>query len=267
MKELIEKIEVREPLVIYNDGLKLFGVLHRPVDIKKPPIVVIFHGFASNKCGSGGFYVKLSEHLSRQGFASLRFDFRGCGDSEGSLDRSSLDDLISDAMAVMKYASELDGVDGNKLGLFGSSIGGSIAIESAAKNNLARAIAVWSPVASGELWLQDFFKKNPEKNVQHCLDIALKTYNNIKLTNLFREQFGRLFAYKTLASISDIPFLHMQGDKDDINSLVQQEAFKKTAGPKSQFVIYPEAQHSVGFSSVFSKSMIKIIKFFQEHLI
>jgi uncharacterized protein len=75
----LEKIETREPLIIENEGQRLFGVLHKPVGWDNPPIVVVLHGFASSKHGSHRCYVTLAEYLAKEGIATLRFDFRGAG--------------------------------------------------------------------------------------------------------------------------------------------------------------------------------------------
>ena len=67
-------------------GTKLVGVLHLP-DKKTSSAVIISHGFAANKDRTR--LIKLAETLSKNGFAVLRFDFSGCGESEDSRLRES----------------------------------------------------------------------------------------------------------------------------------------------------------------------------------
>src|SRR5260221_6837565 len=67
-----------------SDGLKLAGILHLP-DSRGPEerraAFLVLHGFGSNKDGGGGTTV--AKMLAGVGYAALRFDFRGCGESEG----------------------------------------------------------------------------------------------------------------------------------------------------------------------------------------
>lgn len=261
----LEKIESREWKIVENNGEQIFGVLHRPTQVENPPIVVLLHGFASSKHGSNRCYVKLAQALAQAGLAAFRFDFRGAGDSEGSLDTATFEDLISDAILISKYASSLEGIDGERLGIFGASLGGSVAVQACAKNQAAKALALWAPVASGELWFQDFLLQHPEL-ADADPNQVLGSYRGIELNPLFKKQFAELFAYKTVAGLNDLPLLHMHGEGDKTISMMHQKAFKKYAGPKARFITYPEEQHSLGFAKAFPEVVRETVTFFKEHL-
>ena len=47
----MHRFEDRQSVVIENDGQKIFGMLHRPLPIRKTPAVLMCHGFAGNKAG------------------------------------------------------------------------------------------------------------------------------------------------------------------------------------------------------------------------
>ena len=72
----------REERVFFKNsrGHRLVGVLHSP---KKPTVnaIVICHGYASNKTGKAK---KLARFFAQHGYAALRFDFTGCGESAGA---------------------------------------------------------------------------------------------------------------------------------------------------------------------------------------
>lgn len=266
MQGMLEKTESREWVAVDNGGVRLFGVLHRPAQKEDPPVVAILHGFASSKHGSNRCYVALAEALAREGIAALRFDFRGSGDSEGSLSAASFEDLISDALAMTKYLLDSDGIDAKRMGLFGASLGGSIAVQASAHGGMAKALALWAPVASGELWFRDFVMKRPEL-MDADPKAILGTYKGVDLTSVFREQFAKLAAFKTLATLAHLPLLHMHGEKDDTISITHQEAFRKEAGPNSKFITYPEEQHSLGFAKAFPEVVQETVGFFKEHLL
>lgn len=250
MPGTLDKVETRESLQIENDGQRLFGVLHRPSGIDNPPVVVVLHGFASSKHGSNRCYVKLAEHLVKYGIATLRFDFRGSGDSEGILSEISFEDLISDAVTVLETIENIEGLDESRIGLFGASLGGSIAVLAAARFQKVKAVALWAPVASGELWYRDFLMRHPE-HLHADPSKVLSTYRGIILNQAFRNEFRQMFAYKALRELSDVPLLLMQGEKDETVSMVHFEAFRQACiGLESptRFVKYPDGEHSLGFS-------------------
>ncbi len=265
MLETLEKTESREGITIDNDGLNLFGILHRPIQVQNPPVVTILHGFASSKHGSNRCYVTLAELLAKEGIASLRFDFRGCGDSEGSLSEASFNEMISDAVAASKHLLTLEGIDISRMGVFGASLGGALAVESSALCEMTKAMALWAPVASGELWLRDFMMKHPEM-IGVDPRKALSDYRGIPVSSAFKEQFAALFAYKTLAGMPDIPLLHMHGEGDDVVSIAHQDAFKQACSSQGKFVTYPDEAHSLGYAKVFAEAIQETVTFFKEHL-
>ena len=262
-----EKKESREWCVVENQGQKIFGVLHRPNSEQDVPCVVIMHGFASSKHGTNRAHVIMSEKLAEQNIASLRFDFRGSGDSEGSLSDISLEDMVSDAVVALEHASNLEGIDSQKIAVFGSSLGGAIAMLSCARFQNAAALALWAPVASGELWYRDFIAQYPEKLTEDPKEV-LSHYRGIKLNPQFQQQFGRMMAAQLLENL-DVPLLHMQGEKDQVVSLLHQKVYKMHSEGKhspSRFISYPDTDHHLGEQSCTASVIGETIRFFKEHL-
>lgn len=266
MQATLEKTTSRTWITVQNADVQLFGVLHSPLNVKNPPIVLILHGFASSKLGSNRCYVAMAESFANEGIAALRFDFRGSGDSEGSLDEASVEDLISDALSVAHSLDDHEELDATKLGIFGASLGGSIAVQAAAKGGLGKALALWAPVASGELWLRDFLMKHPEF-LQTDPYQTLGAYRGVKLSPAFKEQFFQLSAYKTLTSLSHLPLLHMHGERDSVVSIAHQEAFRRTGSSSATFISYPEEEHSLGYAKIFPEVIRETVAFFKEHLV
>ena len=100
----MQKTETREAVVLTNHQDKLFGILNRPLNAANPcPAVLICHGFGGDKLGKNKLYLKLAQELSKAGIATLRIDFRGCGDSEGDFNEITLEGLISDALTAIDF--------------------------------------------------------------------------------------------------------------------------------------------------------------------
>lgn len=267
MQQTITRGEVREWALFENEGQRIFGVLHRPEEVENPPLAIALHGFASNKCGSNRCYVTLAEQLVKVGIAVLRFDFRGAGDSEGHLASVSLEGLVSDAVTVFESARQLKGIDGSRIALFGSSLGGSIALMAAKKiRQDLRAIALWSPVASGELWYRDFLTRHPEHLHSDPAKI-LSSYRGFQLHPDFQKQFGRMFAFNNMKALLPLPILHMHGEMDEMVSIHHQEVFRACCGdPCVHYIKFPDAQHALGYSTHFPEVMEKTIDWFISHL-
>lgn len=73
---------VEIPVVFDCDGDSLVGVVSRPVSAAKTAVLIIVGG-PQYRIGSHRQFVQLARSLASAGFAAMRFDLRGMGDSEG----------------------------------------------------------------------------------------------------------------------------------------------------------------------------------------
>lgn len=89
-------------------------------------------------------HVTLAERLARAGIPALRFDFAGRGESEGELFDLSYSNEIEDLDAVIEW---LWGRGIRRVGLFGSSMGGAVALLTAARDERVVAVATMAAVA------------------------------------------------------------------------------------------------------------------------
>jgi dipeptidyl aminopeptidase/acylaminoacyl peptidase len=143
-----------QPLEILSDNLKLQGVLTTP-DGASWPVVVLCHGMLSHKDSSK--YRQLARIFAEESTATVRFDFRGCGASEGSISDSSLSGRWRDLQKVMEKVQNLQGYNG-RLGLLGSSLGGYLALLEASSNPAVHCTAAWSTPCH----LRDLARRIPE---------------------------------------------------------------------------------------------------------
>lgn len=130
---------------VESDGLKLFATLYMPDNHKGSlPGIVLGHGFA------GARYPKMSKYLADHGYAVLSIDFRGYGKSEGERGRVVPADQVSDFKNSLDWLQKQPGVDANRLGIIGSSLGGSIAIMAAAQDDRIKVCVSGCPIAKGD---------------------------------------------------------------------------------------------------------------------
>jgi len=121
-------------------GMRISGILHLP-DRKSPPCVIVSHGLLSNKDSEK--YVELAARLLREGVALIRFDFLGCGRSEGRLEDVTVTGRLEELGAVIDFALG-DEALGGAIGLMGSSLGGYLSLFKAAQQKDIKAVVTWS---------------------------------------------------------------------------------------------------------------------------
>jgi dipeptidyl aminopeptidase/acylaminoacyl peptidase len=129
-------------------------MLHLPSQVTKPvPAVLILHGFTGQRLEPHRLFVLFSRLLAQRGIASMRVDFRGSGESEGTFDEMTPSREVEDVVAAYQVLRDRPEVDGSRLGLLGLSMGGMVAALSVAQPGLDFAsLALWAP-AHPKVWL------------------------------------------------------------------------------------------------------------------
>jgi pimeloyl-ACP methyl ester carboxylesterase len=112
-------------------NITLAGALTRPKDEGPYPAVVLVSGSGPQNRNSEVFnhklFLVLADHLTRQGIAVLRYDERGVGDSEGTYEGATSEDLARDVAAAARFLKARPTIDSNRVGLLGMSGGGLLA--------------------------------------------------------------------------------------------------------------------------------------------
>jgi pimeloyl-ACP methyl ester carboxylesterase len=127
------------------NGFKLAGTLHLPEN-SNPPVVIGCHGLFANR--NSPKQVSLAQSCNAQGIAYLRFDHRGCGESQGVFNEvtslpARCDDL-QQAIAAMQGHPDV----GELVALFGSSFGGTVILAYAARHYVPAIITYAAPTNS-----------------------------------------------------------------------------------------------------------------------
>lgn len=101
-----------QPVVFACEGSRLIGIVACP-EIPAETGVVIIVGGPQYRAGSHRQFTLLARHLAEQGIASIRFDYRGMGDSEGDMRhfevvgtdiRAAIDTLITQVPSIARIA-------------------------------------------------------------------------------------------------------------------------------------------------------------------
>jgi alpha-beta hydrolase superfamily lysophospholipase len=134
-----------EELEFSSDGFRLRGILHRPA-VESPAVVIGSHGLLSSS--DSPKQIELARRCNTFGIAFFRFDHRGCGQSQGDFARvTSLSARTRDLLAAVTLMRENPDT-GNRIGLFGSSMGGATCLSAAGESRAESLVIFAAPVRS-----------------------------------------------------------------------------------------------------------------------
>jgi alpha-beta hydrolase superfamily lysophospholipase len=132
----------------YADGLRLKATLHLP-SRRRAPLVIGSHGMVSSAASPK--QIALAQACTAKGMAFLRLDHRGCGLSEGTFAESlSLAARCNDLRAALEAVRARTSL-ARRIGLFGSSMGGSVCIRASAALRPQVIVTYAAPIASRDV--------------------------------------------------------------------------------------------------------------------
>ncbi len=130
----------QEEVQLANHGQRIRGVITTPNDGSDRLVIMIHGGPGGDKRGPGDIFVKTAAALADMNIASLRFDFRGSGDSDGDFVDTTIKGEVEDLGAAL-HLVQARGY--SQIGLLGESLGGTVAVLGC--NAQYRALVLWYP--------------------------------------------------------------------------------------------------------------------------
>ncbi|MGQ9540302.1 MAG: alpha/beta hydrolase [Armatimonadota bacterium] len=204
-----------DPVVFPSrDGIPLSGWwLSHP---QARGVAVLCHGYLANRCEVLGVGLE----LYRMGFSCLLFDFRGHGESGGRVTTVGAKE-VNDALGAVDFAAQF----GLPILLFGSSMGGAVAIMTAARDKRVGAVITDSAYArlsqAVDTWWEAGFGKLIGKLCRPVKYLAL----------LFtRTSLSDAEPVREIARIAPRPILLIHGDRDHLVPLQHAYALYQSAG-------------------------------------
>ena len=166
-----------------SDGLNLSGVVHTPDDLasgERRPGFLVLHGFGSNKESPGA--VVIAEQLTKWGYVSMLFDFRGCGDSEGEHGRILCLDQVADTSNALTYMASCPDVNPRRIASVGSSFGAAVAVYTGGVDGRVAAVISCGGWGDGA---RKFRRQHP------TAEAWTRFTNMLESGRLFRERTGK----------------------------------------------------------------------------
>lgn len=233
-----------EKISFLSDGQRISGILHLP-EKKNPVCVIASHGLFSSKDSEK--YVALGESLAKAGFAMLRFDFRGCGESEGKMEESTVSGRITDLSSAVDFVKSRPNLK-NRLGFMGSSLGGYVSLIRASAEEKTGGVVIWAT----PFHLDNVRSRKDEDKMP-------------ALGEVFFEDLPRHRLLPLLGRISTCLVIH--GEEDELVPVDQAwEIFNSLASPKEIHVI-EGADHRLTIPGHRRRAIDLTVEWFTKYLV
>ncbi len=200
------------PVTFDSKGQQIVGMLHVPEGHGRFPAALLLHGFTGTKVESHRMFVKISRALAEHGIASLRFDYRGSGDSAGNFEDMTIRSEIADALEAVKFLARHKRVNSRRLALIGLSMGGAVAAYVLAREKQrVKSLVLIAPVAEGAGILDDL--STPEA-VSSLAETGITDHEGNLVGVTFIRQFAEMKPLREVVKCP-CPVLIVHGSRDE----------------------------------------------------
>lgn len=230
---------IETKVTILNEfGEKLVGVETIP-EIKKDkyPTIILVHGFATGK-DQESIFSGLLEKLIVAGFLVYRFDFSGCGESEGDYSKTSLSKLKSDLGKMIEFIKLQDKVNSLKIGILAQSTGTAVAVALEPKVNCL--------VLTGSISHYREVMANIFRGGYNPTGVSVRVKANGTVTKVGSQFWEDIKNHNLPESIRKIhcPILFIHGAKDEKVPVSEMEAYFEIANEPKEKIIIERASHN-----------------------
>ncbi len=199
---------ISDKVQIHATKNQSISALHRkpagtPLEGREKTLVIMAHGFPGHRAANNDLYGDLEFLLSDKGFHTLRFDFRGCGDSDGSSEEFTIGAACEDFQSVVHWAKN------NKyreLIYIGEGLGAAISIMNVSMR-VNSLILLW-PVLDCETYAKAFGKV--DKKVK---DRGFLEHDGTRLGTAFLHELEKIDIVYAMQNVR-VPTLIMHGAMD-----------------------------------------------------
>jgi dipeptidyl aminopeptidase/acylaminoacyl peptidase len=231
-----------------KDGLHLQAWFIPANGISRParpaPTILHVHGNAGNM----NSHVWFTEYLPAAGFNVFIFDYRGYGESQGAARKRG--PLIEDTNAALDALLSRDDIDPNRIGVYGQSLGGSIAINVMANRPEIRAAVLESPFICWREMAACVVGGDPPGFVARALAALLISDDHRPLDVIER---------------CTQPILLLHGDSDSIVPISHSQRLAESAGDRATLMVFPGGDHN-SLRETNPEMEQVVIDFFSKHL-
>lgn len=242
-----------------HDGNKLDGRLELPDKMTPGHIksyVIFCNCFTCTKNTITTY--NLCRELAKNGYAVLRFDFAGLGDSDGKFSESSFTSYVKDILAAYEFMRDNHGTP--EL-LIGHSLGGTSVLEASTRLPQIRAVVTIASPSQPNHILHHFGDAlNELKNGRSArINVAGTDYS---VDPGFVYDLEKYDMKKSLAGF-DKPLLIFSIENDDIVDAINSEELHQWTGTQSKIITVKGSDHLLSSKDDIKKVGRDIIRWYE----
>jgi dipeptidyl aminopeptidase/acylaminoacyl peptidase len=133
-----------------SEGLTITGYMYVPKGSGPFPVVILNHGYYDPELYSTGTGTqRVADYLARQDYLAVAPDYRSFGESSAG-ESLLLVGYVKDVLNLVSSVKTIDKADPSRIGMWGHSMGGGVAIKAAVVSNRIRAVALFGSVGADE---------------------------------------------------------------------------------------------------------------------
>lgn len=189
-----------EKVKFKNQGQKISGIFNIP-DNKNPPLIIMCHGFTGNM-HEHGLFVSAAKKFCENGFAVLRFDFRGSNESEGRFRDMTISGEVSDFKRAIEFSFKQN-IDKDKIGVTGLSLGAVVSV--LGWTDRVKALVLLSPASNSKKVFTKAFEGKIIKEIEEkgFFDLQRPSRHGWRTETSFKvgKEFGKKPRKQTLLTI------------------------------------------------------------------
>lgn len=264
-----------------SEGLRIYGLLTVPAGDPPPggwPAIVFLHGYIPpTQYQTTERYVGYVDSLARNGFVVFKIDYRGHDESEGEPTGAYYGSgYVADTLNALASLQQYEPVHPDKIGLWGHSMSGNVALRSMVINQNIKAGVIWA----GAVYSYDDMQKyglNDNSYVRRTPSPSASPSDRRLTRQRISEVVGEFSPTATFwkelaptnylsAEMGALQIHHAINDPVvSINYTRDLKPLLEEANVEHEIYEYQTGGHDIEGSS-FSTAMQRTVEFFQTHL-
>lgn len=222
-------------------------------------LVLMSHGFPGNKEGHSNLYGTVERALTQRGYHTLRFDYRGCGESDGREENFTLGAACEDYQAVIYWAKARGYT---RFVYIGEGLGATLAIMNI-DLDVCGCILFW-PVLDLAGHAKGGFKITAPDETDTKRGFMLSNDSRIGL-NLYKE-LGKIDIIYALKEMF-MPTVVFHGSKDSIVSIASLDIARRYIPAKRvEITAFHDGKHGLDKENHRKTIMFQILQFVEKYV-
>ena len=240
-----------------SSGKTLAGTLHHALDEFRRGTVILCHGMDSNR--NSEKLVHLARVLARRGIITLRFDFAYVGESSEKFADITYSGEVEDLRAACSFMRDRYA---GKIGVLGSSMGGTVALLYAAEEpDIAALVAIAAPVHP-----EAFPRRilNPEQ-LQRWRERGFTFYNGQRLNLALLEDLEKIDVLQAARKVV-CPVLIIHGEADEVVPVEEAHELNACLSGRKKLTIMKGADHRLSDPVKMQQALTEAVDWLTEHV-